>query len=119
MPLHLGSSAVSLKLGTQSVTGYLGGQNVTATVPGAPVITEAGSQGIGAGEIIFTAPADGGLPINGYNVYVNESSDPEGGQYEPVGGSLVQLNFEPGDTVRIAAVNAIGEGPKSNSATAL
>jgi hypothetical protein len=82
------------------------------TVPGKPTITSAVSAGVMTGEVSFTAPDDGGSPITGYNVYANGSLVDEG--ETAVGGQLTGLNFEPGDSIEIAAINAVGEGPKSD-----
>jgi len=85
---------------------------VSATVPGKPTIISAVSQGMGDGEVAFTPPADGGLPITGYNVYADGILVDEG--VPDNGGELTGLNFVIGDDVQIAAVNAIGQGPLSD-----
>lgn len=118
MPLQLGTSSALFRVGSGSPSKVFLGTVSIQNVPGAPVITGAQSQGMGGGEIFFTPPADGGTPILGYNVYVNESSVAANTNVaNGVASELVGLDFESGDTVRIAAVNAIGEGPKSASFT--
>ena len=99
---------------------FLGGIQVfptgtAAEVPGKPTIIAALSQGAGFGEISFTPPADGGSPITGYNVYSNGSLVNAG---VPDGVQLLSLDFEEGDFVEIAAVNAVGEGPRSDAVIA-
>ena len=116
MAVKLGSSAVTLKLGTQSVTGYLGDTLVTATVPGAPTITSATySSEEGLTNIIFSAPeSDGGSAITSYVFYVDDvAEEPDG-----VSGTLVQYySDKTGAVIEVAAVNAVGEGPKSAPVT--
>ena len=113
MAIKLGSSAVTLKLGTQSVTGYLGDTIVTATVPGAPTITSATYSSVGAGNtaIVYTAPSDnGGSAVTGYKFYF------DGVLTEPT-SITSSANFAQDFTdsvIEVSAVNAVGEGPKSD-----
>jgi len=112
MALQLGSDGAYFRLGTQPAKVFLG-DAVVQTVPGKPTIISADSQGMGDGEVGFTAPADGGSPILGYNVYSNGSLVNAGVSND--NGTLFSLNTELGDSVEIAAVNAVGEGPRSDA----
>ena len=112
MALQLGIDGAYFRLGTQPAKVFLG-DAVVQTVPGKPTIVSAVSQGMGNGEVAFTPPADGGSPITGYNVYANGSLVNAG--VAEVDGELFELNFEDGDSVEIAAVNAVGEGPRSDA----
>jgi hypothetical protein len=113
---RIGSIAAAPFLGNQFASLYLGGTRVP-TVPGPPVISDAG---IDSEELFVgtTAPDDGGSAITAYNLYVNGSlvvteSLPEGGTVInawTVGENVVI----PGDIVRFSATNGIGEGPLSN-----
>jgi hypothetical protein len=110
MAAKLGSDGAYFRLGTQPAKVFLG-DAVVQTVPGAPVVEDAAE----GGDISFAPPADGGSPILGYNIYLNglleESNQPmvnEGELDTPLAGGI-------GDDIEIAAVNAIGEGPKSNT----
>ena len=116
MTLKLGTTDATLRLGDAAypTKAYLGDTLVAATVPGAPTIISVASQGPGGGEVQLTAPANGGSPITGYNVYVVGTTDPVNEGVVPVDGFIVSLDFDFGAEVQIAAVNAIGEGPKSD-----
>jgi hypothetical protein len=92
-------------------------QEVFATVPGAPTITSSVYDG-GFGRITTTwsAPAsNGGSAITAYRVYYNGATVAS----VQASGTATSAFFEPdpepsgGETVRVAAVNAVGEGPKS------
>ena len=113
MAVKLGSGAVTLKLGTQSVTGYLGSAIVTATVPGAPTISSA-NEFIGEVFVAYLQPeSDGGSAITGYVFYKN------GTPTTPITDDGFTATFAGGnpDVFEVAAVNAIGEGPKSAPVT--
>jgi hypothetical protein len=116
MAIKLGTSSVTLKLGTQSVTGYLGSAIVTATVPGAPTINFAGNDGFGGTIVQFFPPgSDGGSAITVYKVYfdgVEVSPDSVADDQ----ASFSELSFA-GQEAELSAVNAVGEGPKSNPFT--
>jgi len=121
MAIYLGSQAVTLYIGAVEVASpggaFLDGLQVFPagpTGPGAPTIISAVSQGPGGGEIELTAPENGGSTITGYNVYVVGTTDPVNEGVVADGGNIVSLDFEVGAEVQIAAVNAIGEGPKSD-----
>jgi hypothetical protein len=112
MALQLGIDGAYFRLGSQPAKVFLG-DAVVQTVPGKPAIISATSIGLGGGEVLFTAPADGGSPILGYNVYANGSLVNAG--VAAADEDLLSLNFEAGDSVEIAAVNAVGEGPRSDA----
>jgi hypothetical protein len=82
---------------------------VAATVPGKPVITSA-SEG---NDVVFTPPPDGGFPILGYAVYVNGALE-SALEQEVAPGLLQPTAAAPGDLLEIAAVNALGKGPRSD-----
>jgi len=118
MAIYLGSQAVTLYLGAVEVASpggaFLDGLQVFPagpTVPGAPTITfvDVGS------DIEFIAPEnDGGSAILSYNIYVNTLFAENQQPFAPGFLNMAVLAASPGDEVEIAAVNAIGEGPKSN-----
>jgi hypothetical protein len=113
MALKLGTTTASLYLGSTPVAAYLGAEQVysAATVPGKPTITSA--QDFGGVGLAYTAPADnGGSPITSYKIYLN------GVLVSQVAGLGDLLNEGGvGDVVEVSAVNAIGEGPKSDPVT--
>jgi hypothetical protein len=87
------------------------------TVPGPPVIADAGIDG----EDLFvgtTAPDDGGSAITAYNLYVNGSlvvtESPSEGDTVINSWDIQGVSVVPGDIVRVSATNGVGEGPLSN-----
>jgi len=116
MPLKLGTGDVSFRLGSSTpAAAYLGSEQVwsAATVPGAPTITQAFDTG-GEVNVDYVAPAsDGGSAITGYVYYVN------GSEVTPTAESagFATIPGASGDTVEVSAVNAVGEGPKSDPET--
>ena len=87
------------------------------TVPGAPTITQAFyDPGDGGTNVSWQAPtSDGGAAITGYRVYFNdEYVTPD----SMVSSTYFQFeaNFT-GYSVKVSAVNAVGEGPKSAAFT--
>jgi hypothetical protein len=122
MAVKLGTSNVTLKLGTQSVTGYLGSAIVTATVPGAPTIVSAfygePANVPATTQVEITAPeSDGGSAITGYLFYFDEVLvEPTG--IDQAGRWLFADDvFRLGQELKVSAVNAVGEGPKSAPVT--
>jgi len=122
MAVKLGTGDVSFRLGSGEVAAvYLGSEEVwsAVTVPGSPTITNAiYLPGDGTTEIAWDAPADdGGSEITGYVWYLD--GVPAAPDEEGEAGSVV-ARFYPdysGAEVEVAAVNAIGEGPKSDPVT--
>jgi len=145
MAAKIGTGDVSFRLGsTTPAAVYLGSEQVwsAATVPGAPTALGEWNNAL----IYWTDPADdGGSPITGYKVYVtggpdlfssemyddtdvtargviNKPPDPE--NEAPAGDAEWKMGVDGGivageDLVwQVAAVNAVGEGPKSAPLTA-
>lgn len=107
---RIGTIAAAPFLGSQFVSLYLGDERAP-TVPGRPVVAEV----IEFADIEFTPPADGGSAILGYNVYVADNLANESDLVTETSPGITPLIAgSPGDDVQIAAVNAIGEGPKSD-----
>jgi len=103
---------------------------VLATVPSAPTITSSEQDHtLGQGNEIYltwTEPFDGGLPILGYYIYVEDSRLPdqdfETDPYVLGPGILNAMVFHnagadylAGNEVRVSAYNAKGEGPQSEA----
>jgi hypothetical protein len=113
---RIGSIAAAPFLGNQFAALYLGETRVP-TVPGPPVIAEAGidSEELFAGT---TAPDDGGSAITAYNLYVNGSlvvtESPAEGDTVINSWTVGENVVTPGDIVRVSATNGVGEGPLSN-----
>ena len=114
MAVNLGSTSAVFRVGSGSPSKVFLGTVSIQNVPGAPTITAATSElddGNYAHVIAFIPPADGGSPITGYRVYLDdvlvESSAQSSTAQEaaPVPA--------PADDAQISAVNAVGEGPKS------
>ncbi|MDA0969338.1 MAG: hypothetical protein O3A60_02750 [Planctomycetota bacterium] len=119
MTLKLGTTDATLRLGHAAypTKAYLGDTLVAATVPGAPTITSATYSSFGAGNtaIIYTAPSDnGGSAITGYKFYF------DGVLTEPT-SITSSANFQSQDytgaVAEVSAVNAVGEGAKSDPVT--
>jgi len=79
------------------------------TLPGKPVITRA----VEGDDLEFTPPSDGGSSILGYNVYLNGALE-SALEQESAPGLLNPTAAGPDDLLEIAAVNAVGEGPRSD-----
>jgi hypothetical protein len=89
------------------------------TVPGAPGLSA--SSGTGVAHLTWTAPSNGGSPITGYNVYRGTTSGTEA-LLTTVGNvtSFDDTGVSVGTTYyyEVSAVNSVGEGPRSNEASA-
>ena len=92
---------------------------VPATVPGAPAGLTA-TPGDGTVTLSWAAPASGGAPVTGYNVY--QGTNPGGESRVPVNGSSLVTatgykvtGLVNGTTYyfRVTAVNRVGQGPAS------
>jgi len=114
MALKLGIDGAYFRLGTQPAKVRLGSVAVQ-DVPGAPTLVSAVDVGPGESMALdITEPADnGGSPLLAYRVYVEDE----------LAATLPLVGFRPatfsvdgdfeGLPVKVAAVNAVGEGPKS------
>jgi SPP1 family predicted phage head-tail adaptor len=82
------------------------------TVPSAPLITESKDENL----IQWTTPGDGGSALTGYKLYRNgvlvEPDDPDS-PWTEASSDLYAV----GDVMEVSAVNAVGEGPKSDPVT--
>jgi hypothetical protein len=119
-PVSVFFNGASASLPVQGV--FLGGIQVfptgtAATVPGAPTIDSAAFLSPNTLVVFYPPEDDGGSAITGYNFYFNGTlRTPD--SVVPDNGELI-ATFEDQDyseqTVEVSAVNAIGEGPKSDS----
>lgn len=121
MSAKLGSTDASFRLGAVTPAAvYLGAEQVwvSATVPGAPTISEASSPGSGGSVLVTPPESDGGSPITGYRLYINDTFA-EAMTASDLVENLWLFNafFEEGDEFTVTAVNAAGEGPASNTLT--
>ncbi|MDQ3879496.1 MAG: N-acetylmuramoyl-L-alanine amidase [Chloroflexota bacterium] len=93
-----------------------------ATVPGAPTLS-ANRPTTGHGiALTWTVPPSGGSPITGYRIYRRTGS---GSETLLKAVTATTTRYQDGATkrgtsytYRVSAVNAVGEGPRSNAATA-
>jgi SPP1 family predicted phage head-tail adaptor len=83
-------------------------QRLASTVPGAPSITVAQS----GQSVSWTTPSDGNSPLTGYRLYANGTLT-EDAAWTTTSGNAYGV----GEVIQVAAVNAVGEGPKSDSVT--
>jgi len=110
-------------IGTGSFTSPITRTTLSPTVPGAPTGLTATANGFGSAFLAWTAPADnGGAAITDYTIQYSGNggtswanwawSQFETNENLPVMESGVEYTF------RVAAVNSVGTGPWSNTATA-
>jgi len=109
--MRAGSVAAAPFVGDQFASLYLGATRVP-TVPGRPEWDGAPPASGGENFIhgLLAPPNDGGSEITGYNIYVaQDPPSPEGSNLDAVD---VTFN-DPGTySIAVAAVNAVGEGPR-------
>jgi hypothetical protein len=116
MAAKIGTGDILFRVGSGSPSKAFLGSTAVQTVPGKPTINDATVDEL----IVFVTPADGGSPILGYNIYNNGSLLVSNATTEGDPGEIAMPpSVEAGDEIEIAAVNAIGEGPKSDPETAI
>jgi hypothetical protein len=111
MAAKIGTSNVLFRVGSGSPSKVFLGTAAVQTVPGAPTLEDA----IEGGNILFTPSLDGGSPILGYAIYVDGVREPGIATEIASGEIALPAGADQGDEIEIAAVNAIGEGDKSNA----
>jgi hypothetical protein len=115
---RIGSVAAAPFVGDEFASLYLGATRVP-TVPGRPT-NIAGSEDGGATEVEFTYPTNGGSSITGYKFYFNGVQRTPVTSSEDISGQFASAFFAgdfTGESVRVSAVNAVGEGLRSEPAT--
>jgi hypothetical protein len=110
---RLGSVAAAPFRGDQFASLYLGATRVP-TVPGPPTITSA-VRDDGTLSVTSPVPSDGGDAISNYRIYVDGEllGTLDSNPGNPILLESVVAESLVGDTVRLSAINAIGEGPLS------
>ena len=105
--------------GTGALTMELHG-TIKATVPGKPTGLTA-TDGHRAVKVDWTAPADGGSPITGYEYTIDDGATDDGATFVATGStgtSHILDNLAVGTyAFRVRAVNAVGEGDLSSAVT--
>ena len=115
---RIGSVAAAPFVGDEFASLYVGATRVP-TVPGKPT-SVAGSEDGGTTEVAYSYPANGGSSITGYTFYFNGVELTPVTSTEDVSEQFASAFFSgdfSGQSVRVSAVNAVGEGPKSDPAT--
>lgn len=124
----LSSTAIPISAGSGMGAGLVNGQGAVGgapppgpTVPGVPTLSATG--GSSSISLSWTTPSDGGSPITGYRVYRSTTSNGQGPTpyatlgvvtaYEDTTVTLGTVYY-----YKVTAVNAIGEGARSNEASA-
>lgn len=126
MALKIGSTAVAtFRVGSTTPAKVAKGATEVwsnISVPGAPnLYSGTYSVSLGYASILVFPPAsDGGSAITSYKPYYNGVEDTIDYTFPGDAGGLPYFNFisfgsYEGATAQVSAVNAIGEGPKSNS----
>ena len=123
MNINLGSSAALLRLGSGSPSKVFIGSVAVQNVPGKPAIQAAVFDLFaGISSIFINNPLSGGSPLTGYRLFLN-NEEFDLTQAVAVGGLSAPEGFiqVSGDRrfqdAEVVAINAIGEGPKSDPAT--
>jgi hypothetical protein len=117
MPLNLGSSAALLRLGSGSPSKVFLGSVTVLDVPQPPQVIGT-SGGVGNTTISLAWPSNAsGSALTGYRIYVDSAliASPSISGLIPESVSLNE-NYS-GQVIEVSAVNAIGEGPKSDPVT--
>lgn len=116
MAAKIGTGNILFRVGSGSPSKVYLGSVAVQDVPGAPT----GLAGVGFFNIEWTAPAsDGGSPITAYRVYV-DGVDPEvvaGDSGEFLTDTSWRFTAGGEYTFEVSAINALGEGPKSEPLT--
>ena len=84
---------------------------IPAVLPGAPTITLAQA----FATVVWTTPSSGSSPLTGYRLYVVSAGNvlAEDAAWKTSSTS----GFSEGDVIQVSAVNAVGEGPRSEPVT--
>jgi hypothetical protein len=116
---RLGSVAAAPFVGDQFVSLYLGATRVP-TVPGKPTIVfvDTYDGDIPGYPVSVTPPANsGGLGITAWKVFIDGvQQNPQGvGPGDPDVTIYIVANEESGQLIQVSAINAVGEGVRSDS----
>lgn len=84
---------------------------IPAVLPGAPTITLAQEFTV----VVWTTPSSGSSPLTGYRLYVVSAGNvlAEDAAWKTSSSS----GFSEGEVIQVSAVNAVGEGPRSEPVT--
>ena len=118
MGAKIGTGDVSFRLGSATPAAvYLGSEQVwsAVSVPGAPTITSAAFSS-GDTTVVVDAPvSDGGSSITGYKFYFDGlEATPDDVQTDVI--YIFYADYS-GQDAEVSAVNAVGEGAKSDPVT--
>jgi len=112
---RIGSVAAAPFVGDEFASLYLGATRVP-TVPGKPVIASASQDGGSTTVNLLPPTNNGGTGVSSYIFYIEDLPVTPNVIFD--GGVFIEATFAgdgEGDFVQVAAVNAIGEGPKSTT----
>jgi hypothetical protein len=112
MAAKIGTGDILFRVGSGSPSKVFLGSTAVQNVPGAPTILSAGFDE--QTDVGFTPPNDGGSAITAYKFYF------DGVELTPDSTTENSASFSAnlaGQDAQVAAVNAIGEGPKSATVT--